>query len=104
MAKPMSRPERRFASLVSRHGISELTANDGTDNPKKYLHLSDDGRGTTLIKGGALLRDYPLASGKMPKNYEWIQHSVDRERNRGGRPSSAVVDDERVATNAAFRP
>lgn len=68
----MSRPERRFASLVSRHGISELTANDGTDNPK-YLHLSNDGRGTTLIKGGVLFSDYPLASRKLPKNYKRIR-------------------------------
>src|SRR5678809_1073312 len=72
MAKPMSRPERRFASLVSRHGIGELTANDGTDNPK-YLPLSDNGRGTTLIKGGSLFSDYPPASGKSPKNYRRIR-------------------------------
>lgn len=68
----MSGPERRFAALVSRHRITELTANDGTDNPK-HLDLSDDGRGTTLIKGGVLFSDYPPASGKSPKNYKQIR-------------------------------
>jgi hypothetical protein len=72
MARAMSGPERRFASLVFRHGITELTANDGADNPK-HLHLSDDGRGTTVIKGGVLFSDYPPASGKSPKNYKQIR-------------------------------
>jgi hypothetical protein len=72
MAREMSGPEKRFAALVSRHGITELAANDGTANAK-HLHLSDDGRGTTLIKGGGLFSDYPPASGKSPKNYKQIR-------------------------------
>jgi hypothetical protein len=68
----MSGPERRFAALQSRHGITALAANDGTDNPK-HLQLSHDGRGTTLIKGGAMFSDYPPASGKSPKNYTQIR-------------------------------
>jgi hypothetical protein len=71
MARKISGPEKRFRDLLCRFKIDELIPNDGTKDPER-INLSNDGQGTSLIKNNSLFSDYPLDSGKGPKNYKYM--------------------------------